>query len=598
VLWLPELMDMQADEALRRAAWLAHHKGENPQHYFMAGNGDVAKSAHARATERVRDVLDGEGELQGTKAPNASLATGTLQQHRAKAKSPPYANDREILRLVHSDLDARGLTPENPQALTKAIHALGKSRPAPFKYLDGRALRKAYQRARARLPVGYDHWIGLVEKWDKSYGRQKARNLVDRLVTAVGDRPAVILDRLFASLEQQVCHHLKKVRRLELEYNLLIDDPCYVPQLRPLKIDAIKEQVYAALADGPKTIRELALMFGKTDRAMSSVGLRLRTEGKITSIWRRGHFMWARASTEPRFIPARYAIVEALKKGPMTVSALARETGKGIPTIKSALHRHLLADKTVIRTKFGVYALAGTQSPYVSRGDAIVAALKKGPMSFQALAREINNPLSSVPQFLEPLLAKGKVIRIQRGIYALHGRAPAYIPTSDAIISALTKKPMKLGPLVQQVIELTKSTRSRSSIRTVLSRLKRLGTVKQEQPYGEYRLTTRVRSSQREVRPRTTRTSFGTRGIHKRAARVVKLRKDNRGNYSCRKCIPDNVRAEYARLYGPRSEVKFSAAASLGLAEARRRFREWYAEITSRFEAIRKTQRGEAIDLD
>ena len=56
-------------------------------------------------------------------------------------------------------------------------------------------------------PAGIDHWIGLVEKWDKSYDRQKARDLVDRLVTAIGDRPAVILDRLFASLEQQVCHH-------------------------------------------------------------------------------------------------------------------------------------------------------------------------------------------------------------------------------------------------------------------------------------------------------------------------------------------------------------------------------------------------------
>ena len=70
VLWLPELMDMQADEALRRAAWLADHKGENPQQYFAAGNGDVAKSAHARATELVRDELDVEGELKQTKAPN------------------------------------------------------------------------------------------------------------------------------------------------------------------------------------------------------------------------------------------------------------------------------------------------------------------------------------------------------------------------------------------------------------------------------------------------------------------------------------------------------------------------------------------------
>jgi hypothetical protein len=122
--------------------------------------------------------------------------------------------------------------------------------------------------------------------------------------------------------------------------------------------------------------------FGKPYGAISSVGLRLRNEGLITSIWRDGQFMWARPGTATQFIAARDAIVEALKKGPMTVSALARETGKGIPTIKSAVHRHLLANQTVIRTKFGVYALAGTQSPYVSRGDAIVAALKKGPMMF------------------------------------------------------------------------------------------------------------------------------------------------------------------------------------------------------------------------
>jgi predicted transcriptional regulator len=51
----------------------------------------------------------------------------------------------------------------------------------------------------------------------------------------------------------------------------------------------------------------------------------------------------------------------------------------------------------------------------------IVAALKKGPLTFQALAREISSPLSSLPQFLGPLLAKGLVIRTKRGIYALRG---------------------------------------------------------------------------------------------------------------------------------------------------------------------------------
>ena len=112
----------------------------------------------------------------------------------------------------------------------------------------------------------------------------------------------------------------------------------------------------------------------------------------------------------------------------MTVSALARETGKGIPTIKSALHRHLLANGTVIRTKFGVYAPGWHAIALRFEGQCNhCRAEEKDAMSFQVLAPEIDNPPSSVPQFLEPLLAKRKVIQIKRGIYALHGRAPAYM---------------------------------------------------------------------------------------------------------------------------------------------------------------------------
>jgi predicted transcriptional regulator len=40
----------------------------------------------------------------------------------------------------------------------------------------------------------------------------------------------------------------------------------------------------------------------------------------------------------------------------------------------------------------------------------------------------------------------------------------------------------------------TKSTRSRSAIRTVLSRLKKQGTVKQDRRSGEYRPARRVRA--------------------------------------------------------------------------------------------------------
>lgn len=107
---------------------------------------------------------------------------------------------------------------------------------------------------------------------NESYYRRKARDLADRLVTAVGDRPPEILDQMFDHLGQQICDHFpKKVRRLESECERLKKNKHYIPQLRTLKTDALREKVYAALVDGPKTIRELARMFRKTYGAIRSV---------------------------------------------------------------------------------------------------------------------------------------------------------------------------------------------------------------------------------------------------------------------------------------------------------------------------------------
>src|SRR5271167_34547 len=99
------------------------------------------------------------------------------------------------MRRIHAYWDAQEMTHTDPQALPKAIQTI--KLPECFKDMDGRALGKVYRRARGRLPVGYDRWIGLIEKWDKSYDRRKARDLVDRLVMAVGDRPPEILSQLF-----------------------------------------------------------------------------------------------------------------------------------------------------------------------------------------------------------------------------------------------------------------------------------------------------------------------------------------------------------------------------------------------------------------
>ena len=230
-------------------------------------------------------------------------------------------------------------------------------------------------------------------------------------------------------------------------------------------------------------------MFGKSYGSIAYAGSRLRGAGKITTIFRSGRAKWVRVSAAQAFIPAREAIVAALGTGPKTVPALAQETGKGISTVKSALHRHLLSDGTVTRSQFEIYALAGAEPPYVSKSDAIVAALQKnGPMSFRELVREISITPRSLPQFLEVLRAKHKIIRTARGIYALPGTAPPFVPTSDAIVTALTKRRMKLGALIEKVQKLANAKRARGTIRTVLARLQKEGIVTQDRQWGEYRL--------------------------------------------------------------------------------------------------------------
>ena len=59
----------------------------------------------------------------------------------------------------------------------------------------------------------------------------------------------------------------------------------------------------------------------------------------------------------------------------MTVPRLAEKAGKAKGTIVQALQASLLPNNEVIRTKRGIYALPGTEPPYISKSDAIIAAL-------------------------------------------------------------------------------------------------------------------------------------------------------------------------------------------------------------------------------
>jgi predicted transcriptional regulator len=137
------------------------------------------------------------------------------------------------------------------------------------------------------------------------------------------------------------------------------------------------------------------------------------------------------------------------------------------------------------------------QDPPTAARYAIVAALKKGPMSISALCQTTSTRLDAIYQFIRPQLAKRRIIRTKRGVYALPGAAPIFVATDDIIIRALRKKPMKLPELAQHI------HKPPTTILSALARLKKAGTVKHEGWGGEYRLARQVpRSSSTQHRRR------------------------------------------------------------------------------------------------
>jgi predicted transcriptional regulator len=395
------------------------------------------------------------------------------------------------------------MTHSDPQALPKAIHAIKLAE--RFKLMDMRALGKVYRRARERLPLEYERWINLVQRWDKSYNRHQARKLVDALVTATGNHRIGILGKLFGHLEQQHCENWpKKVKRLEAECERLEKDEWYLPKMRDPKEDDLRGQVYAALADGPKTKKQLARRFGRTINAILSVAQHLRDGGLIETVSVGGRFILARVGTAPSFVVARDAIVTTLKEGPMSVPDLAKKTGKSEVTITHALQSCLLPNKLIIRTKRGVYALPGIEQPYIRKCDAIVAALAEGPLTLTKLTHAACTPYGSLQQFIRQLLDKRKIIRTKRGVYALPGAAPAFVTTDEVIIRALRKRPMRLPVLAQHI------NKPSTTVLSALVRLKTAGTVKHDGWGADYRLARQV--------PRTRRTRRASRPKRRRGA--------------------------------------------------------------------------------
>jgi hypothetical protein len=78
---------------------------------------------------------------------------------------------------------------------------------------------------------------------------------------------------------------------------------------------------------------------------------------------------------------------------------------------------------------------------------------------------------------------------------------------------------------------------------------------------------------------------------------MAALTRSKSGVYTARKAIPNDVQDEYARLYGPRWEVKLTLPASLRPQEEKARYGEWLSEVERRITAIRADQRGDRQPL-
>ena len=78
---------------------------------------------------------------------------------------------------------------------------------------------------------------------------------------------------------------------------------------------------------------------------------------------------------------------------------------------------------------------------------------------------------------------------------------------------------------------------------------------------------------------------------------MVGLKRNSNGSWSARKRLPDDVREEYAALYGPRLEAKFYAPAGTKPAQAKQLFGEWLAETEGRISAIRASRNGAGMAL-
>ncbi len=370
----------------------------------------------------------------------------------------------------------RRLTEGKGDLTNKVLHEVRRA-VKPLEEMNDKALRTRIVRARdvfLSIRPEYDSWTSWLQSCDRSYDREKARDLVDDLLS-VGSLDLV--SAMFAYRQQAVCwdRNLRRhVRWLERELERMRESPHYRPNLtRPLLPDRDAERLRSELGSGPQPRKHLAQKFGKTDSAMTAVRRRMGAE--IINIRCNGVDMWALAGTQQAFVPTRELVLKALNQGVKpTTAAMVKATGRTSSAVKRVL---------------GLLRAEGKVQARVRPVDKIVAALTPDKEKTLAELGEDTGEsrwviLRTVHQHL-----KGEVIRTRRGNrtgparYALAGTCRAESDIGDAILALLRRRrrPMTFGEIISGV------ERSLTGVSKALRQLRQAGEINHE-PRGLYRL--------------------------------------------------------------------------------------------------------------
>jgi biotin operon repressor len=365
----------------------------------------------------------------------SSWHCGDLSEGRAPVwadKGHRTVAGHKLVRSVNARLKTYGRA-RRKKLVERAIAELRDSDPA-YKRWTSDTLRVAYYRATplpAPLPTEEDRWISLQDRWTSlliQWGKetkrhptiisaQQAREIVNRLVAvSPPHRRRAELDQLFVHMERRIhWNGGQKIKWLQLAIARLAANPLDwpIPISRRGRPDVIAGRIETYLANTPgkrahkrDIVAALRIPSTTAQTTLSS----LERARRIVRVAQGVYQLPTKGVSA--YVTAEKAILDALGKGGQRNCAeLRAETGKSEGAVHAALHR-LRNAGSIVLTKRGGYALAGSAPPHVYARDAISDALRSGKKTMPELIAATGKNYGEIWAALRRLEAKGRVKQV------------------------------------------------------------------------------------------------------------------------------------------------------------------------------------------